>query len=122
MILSRNTGLVWLKRVSVVPLMILLAACGSDGSVIDANAIVLSWTAPSNRADGSIIEDTEISGYLVYYGKNKGSYPNQLFVNSVKVLGKDVVDISAGKYFVVVTTVDANGRKSDFSAEHELSL
>lgn len=125
MVFSRSTYLVWFKRLSAFVITLTLAACGSGGGGgegVDANTLLMSWTAPSKRADGSALQPTEISGYRIYYGTVKGIYPEKLFINTEQVVGADVADIPGGDYFIVLTTIDTNGRESDYSIEYEVSL
>jgi len=124
MVFSRSTYWVWFKRSFAFSFILILSACSSSGGgdSIGANTLLMSWTAPSQRADGSPIESTEISGYQIHYGTIQGVYPDKLFVSTEKVVGADVVDIPGGDYFIVVTTIDTNGRESDYSTEYEVSL
>jgi len=84
-----------------------------------ANILNLSWAAPAEREDGSGLNLTEISAYQVYYGTEAGNYPNKIKVDSCACSseGTQIANISPGKYHVVVTTIDTDGRESVFSAE-----
>ncbi len=76
----------------------------------------LNWTAPVARADESPISMSEIAGYRVYYGTASGEYTQQLDVNDAYI-DEVALDVVAGTYYMVITTVDVDGRESAFSNE-----
>ena len=88
---------------------------GSDGT----GSLTLEWTAPSEREDNTTLARTDIQGYRIYYSKSKGSY---LLENSVSVSGGSIQQftvpantIPSGQYFIVITTIDADGHESAYS-------
>ncbi|NOZ37665.1 MAG: hypothetical protein GXP11_06285 [Gammaproteobacteria bacterium] len=107
-------------------LMVPLVACGgsgsSDGDSAGVGSVMLSWTAPSERADATRIDPTAIAGYNVYYKTATGGYGDQVpiyiddsnNVENVQVRLEGIL-IQPGAYFVVVTTVDVDGLESVFS-------
>ena len=99
---------------SVLILILPLFACGGGGGS-GASSSLLRWEAPSDREDGTPLSPAEIAGYRVYYGTVEGIYPNQLTVIDDKLVKGDIANIPSGKYFAVVTTVDSEGRESNFS-------
>jgi len=105
------------KNLTALCVLLLLSACSSDdggGGVVLVNGV--TWTAPSARADGTILSLSEIDGYRVYYGVLEGDYPNKIEVNDPVAQQAELAGIAAGIYFVVVTTVDVDGRESEFSS------
>ncbi len=84
----------------------LLAACGGGGgsdspTVASVNTATLSWIA---------VTDPTLSGYLIYYGTNSGSYPNLLSVSkentSFVVSGLD----SGTRYYFAAAAYNAQGQ------------
>ena len=78
------------------------------------DSAVLSWDAPGNRVNGVGLPDGEISHYVVLWGQD----PEQLS-NSTEVTCQDcqdmeytVEDLSEGKWYFSVKTVDSEGRES----------
>jgi len=115
MFLLSMIGLGRLKSLSVLILILPLFACGGGGGEGGDSSGLPSWNAPSEREDGTALSPAEIAGYRVYYGTVEGVYPNQLTVIDDKLAKGDIDSIPSGKYFVVVTTIDTEGRESAFS-------
>ena len=90
--------------------------------VVDAvtGLLTLEWTAPSEREDNTALSLSEIQGYRIFYSKIKGRY---LYANSISVSGNGSVQqftipihtIPSGKYFIVMTVIDTDGRVSEYS-------
>ena len=102
-----------------------LAACSSGGDTGSAaSQALMTWVAPSEREDGTPISMTEIAGYRVYYSDAQGSYQSQFEINDPYDVDVSSVDLklASGTHYVVVTTVDTNGRESAFSKEVVLQL
>ena len=79
--------------------------------------ISLTWTAPSEREDNSAISLSEIAGYHVFVGTTKGNYPNSITINDGTATGHTFTNLPTGTYYFVVTTIDTEGRESQFSSE-----
>ncbi len=103
----------------------LVACSGGDGGLgatdatgaVSSDALNLSWVAPSEREDGSGLSLSEIAGFRVYYGTKSGDYSNTIDIDDPSVTQTVLASISSGTYFVVVTTVDTEGRESLYSSE-----
>ena len=85
---------------------------------------LVSWVSPSEREDNSPISLAEIAGYRIYYGSSQGDYPNQIDINDAYDNDVDTADLNlpAGTYYAVVTTIDTDGRESAFSEEVTLNI
>jgi len=129
--------LYYMKQISIKNLTILcaallqLSACsgGEDGggngngggggqSAVGANSgsTTVRWVAPMARADGGALLLSDIDGYRVYYGLQTRQYTNQVDVNNGAAQQVTVTD-KRGFYYFVVTTIDTDGRESQFSPE-----
>ncbi len=108
--------------------MITLAACsdgGSDGSGDSGDNVEpgtftrdISWVAPSLREDNSTpIALSEIDGYRVYYGTAAGDYQLQIDIDDSSITGYTLNLYSGVTWYVVMTTVDTDGRESLYSDE-----
>ena len=99
---------------------------GTTGSDTDNNSIAadikLSWAAPAEREDNSSISLTEIAGYQVFYGQAQGQYPNNITINDGTAVGYTFTDFPAGTYYFVVTTLDTEGRESQYSSEVVIAI
>ena len=89
---------------------------GTDKSSTVAD-INLSWAAPSAREDNSSISLSEIAGYRVFYGKTQGQYSNSISINDGTTTDYTLANLPTGTYYFVLTTLDTEGRESQFSPE-----
>lgn len=111
----------------VCALVLPLVACsggdgGGDGGVAGDTA-VLSWVAPSERADSTALSPSEIVGYRIYYGVESGIYQDPIVINDHTATQAQFSGIPSGVYYVVMTTVDTYGLESAWSApEVEVSF
>ncbi len=89
-----------------------------------APGALLSWVAPSSREDNTPISMAEIAGYRIYYGSAQGDYRDQIEINDAYANSVDPSDlgIQSGSYYMVITTVDTDGRESVFSAEVAVTI
>ena len=78
-----------------------------------SGAATLSWTAPTENADGSPL--TDLDGYRVYYGTTAGAYPNWITISNPGVTSNIVENLSSGTWYFVVTAFNQVGIESDNS-------
>jgi len=74
--------------------------------------VTLSWVAPVEREDGTPISMAEIAGYRIYYGDTEGDYSNEVDVSDGDTMQVTLRDLPAGTYYIVLTTLDMDGRES----------
>ena len=102
-----------------------LVTTGTDTGT-DKNSTVadikLSWAAPAEREDNSSISLAEIAGYMVFYGQAQGLYTNSITINDGTAVGYTFTDFPAGTYYFVVTTLDTEGRESQYSSEVVIAI
>lgn len=79
--------------------------------------VSLSWVAPVEREDGAPISMAEIAGYRIYYGTSKGGYKEQMHINDSSIMHATLSGLATGTYYMVVTTLDVDGRESTYSQE-----
>lgn len=121
------------KTIFALILSVVLAACSTeenytgsldggtgaigDGGVIleGTQSIALSWVAPVEREDGTPISMADIAGYRVYFGIREGEYTNEVDVHGSDNMQVSVDRLPTGTYYIVVTTVDSDGRESAYS-------
>ncbi len=87
---------------------------GINSTVADAK---LSWAAPAEREDSSSILLSEIAGYQVFYGKVQGQYTSSVTINDATATSYTLTNLPTGTYYLVMTTLDTDGRESQFSPE-----
>jgi hypothetical protein len=81
----------------------------------DPADINLSWVAPSTREDNTPIALSEITGYHIYYGTAPDDYTNQVDIDDGSAVQKTLTGLPSGTYYIVITTIDIDGRESLFS-------
>jgi hypothetical protein len=90
---------------------------GDGGSVPGVATASLSWVAPEQREDGSVMVLSDIAGYRIYYGVEPGNYQSQIDVSDGSAVQAQISGISRGTYYIVLTTIDVDGRESAYSPE-----
>ncbi len=79
--------------------------------------VSLSWTAPAEREDNTALSLSEIASYKIYYGSAQGQYTNSVAINDSTATGHIFTNFSSGTYYFVITTIDTDGRESQYSTE-----
>lgn len=102
-----------------------LTACGGsststnnpDGGPSLTGSISLRWDIPATRVDGTFLPSSEVYGYKIYVTNSNGSYPARPLVNITDRRTKNYTlkGLSAGTYYIYVTTYDMNGDESPLS-------
>ena len=101
----------------------LLTACGGGGGSssndnrqpVAGNGVVLSWVAPTTRADDSFLPVSELDGYRIYYGTTAGDLNVLVDLNDDSVTEYTVDTLPSGNYYFAVTAYDTEGAESDLS-------
>jgi VCBS repeat-containing protein len=88
---------------------------GADESNTPAD-ITLSWVAPAEREDNSALSLSAIAGYKVYYGTTQGQYSNSVAINDGTAVAYTFTGLPAGNNYFVLTTIDTEGRESQYSS------
>ena len=79
--------------------------------------ITLAWVAPAEREDNSALSLSAIAGYKVYFGATQGQYSESLSINDGSATGYTFNGFATGTYYFVITTIDNEGRESQYSTE-----
>jgi len=84
--------------------------------------IQISWTAPSEREDNTSLSLSEIVGYKIYYGTSQGQYSSNITVNDGTAVNYTFQNFNTDTYYFVITTLDSDGRESQYSTEIQVSI
>jgi len=95
---------------------ITITILGTNESNSPAN-ITLSWVAPVAREDNSALSLSAIAGYKIYYGTTQGQYSSSATINDGSATDYTFNNFSSATYYFVVTTIDTDGRESQYSPE-----
>jgi hypothetical protein len=97
-----------------------LSACG--GLETATPSVTASWTPPVVRANGDVLDITEISGYRLYRSTMLGGTYTEIVDIPDGTTQQVSVNLPSGTYYFVMTSYDTEGRESGFSPEMEVSL
>ena len=109
------------RHLLILLVLFQLVACNS-GTEASRGSATLSWTAPSEREDGTPIALSEIAGYRVYYGPSTGNYPHRVDIADSLAVQTILQNLPPGDYVFVVTTLDTQGRESSYSKVVSVSI
>lgn len=79
-----------------------------------AGQAVVSWTAPTERVDGTPLDN--LASYRVVWGQTSGGYIAQMQV-AAPATTYTVDGLGSGAWYFAVTAIDADGLESDYSNE-----
>lgn len=80
-------------------------------------SVSLSWAAPGERTDGSLVRHGDIVGYRIYIGQPAGSYAQAVDIDNPQVTEYTVRGLEKGEYRFAVTALDIFGNESPMSEE-----
>jgi len=103
------------------------SATSSSASVSVAGAAqtgsaLISWSAPTQRANGSSLATNEIGGYKLYYSATANGQLTPLTTLMANELSVRVDDLLVGTHYFALTTADANGLESTQSARFSITI
>lgn len=75
----------------------------------------VSWTAPTQRVDGSALDN--LAGYRVLWGTAPRNYSAEALINDPSTLTYTILELPPGTHYFAVTAFDADGLESAYSAE-----
>jgi hypothetical protein len=91
-----------------------LSAFSIEVTQVALGSLSLSWTAPTQNADGSVL--TDLAGYRIYYGTVPGNYTNQVRIDNPTVTTYLIENLLPDTYYVVATAVNSLSLESSYSA------
>lgn len=111
-----------IKKMAVVVVLVFgagvaLANAPGEREREGIRAVTLSWTAPSQRTDGSLVRNGDIVGYRVYIGESSGEHRETVHIDNPQVTGYTVRGLQQGEYRFAVTALDIFGNESPMSEE-----
>jgi hypothetical protein len=82
----------------------------------------VSWSIPSTRENGAPLQQSELSGYEVYWGRSIDSRTGIIKVRKGNVSSVTFEVQTPATYYFVVSAIDSKGRKSQLSEMVETRL
>jgi hypothetical protein len=87
---------------------------GGTGSTSNTGSATLSWSAPTENADGSAISN--LAGYRIYHGTSATSMTDVIQVPNPGISLYVVDNLAAGTHYFAITAYNTNDLESDQSA------
>jgi hypothetical protein len=84
-----------------------------SGAAIASNAVTLAWTAPTERVDGTPVDD--LTGYVIAYGPSSDNLSQSVMIDNASVDRFVFNDLEPGTYYFAVRAITAGGAESDLS-------
>jgi hypothetical protein len=84
------------------------------------SSFTLSWTPPTQNEDGTPL--TNLAGYRIYYGTTSGQYSEEVPLQSPGLTSYVIDNLTAGKYFLAMTSVNSSGMESKYTPEISFDL
>jgi hypothetical protein len=91
-----------------------LSAFSIEVVAMGSGSATLSWTAPTQRTDGSALVD--LTGFRLYWGPSHGNYTNSVELD-VGLTTYVIDGLTPATWYFVATAFDSNGIESQFSNE-----
>jgi len=82
---------------------------------IGMGTATLTWTAPTQRTDGSPL--TDLTGYRVYWGTESRTYEHSAEIDNPTVTTYVINNLGSGTHYFATTAVSADGLESEYSNE-----
>lgn len=81
---------------------------------VETSSFTLTWTAPSERVDGSPFTFSEIDYYLIEYGESPDNLDRSVQVE-IGETRYEFKGLASGTWYLAVKVVDSNGLESELS-------
>lgn len=94
----------------------------SIAPVAQTGSALISWKAPTTRADGSSLPSSQIAGYDLYHSAGTANSLRKLTSMKASELSIVVDDLDAGTHYFALTTRDVNGLESARSATFSVNI
>ena len=93
---------------------LLTTACGEG----NGNTITATWDRPTTYTDDTPLDVSQISGYVIYYGVQPGSYTTEIDIQDANTNNCVISNLPGDvTYYIVVTVKTIDGKQSNYSNE-----
>jgi hypothetical protein len=99
---------------------IALAPFSIDVLIEGTESVLLSWTAPTARANGEPL--TDLAGYRFYYGREQGNLTYRIDVSNPGLTMLEIGNLSPGEWYFVAAVYDTAGVESPLSNQAAISI
>lgn len=89
---------------------------------VSTGTLSLRWIAPTTRADGSVLDVSEIDGYCIYIGETADTLQMEVDLNDGTADSYTISDLPVGTYVVALTVYDMEGNASSYSNTVEVAV
>jgi hypothetical protein len=97
------------RTVGPFSITVVTQAPGATGTAI------LSWAAPAQYTDGTILPTDQLAAYRIYHGSSSGTLDEIAEVDAASATSHTVERLSAGTHYFAITAVTVSGMESAWS-------
>ena len=91
-------------------------------SVKEKPSVQLSWDIPSYREDGSQLDMSEISGYVLEYGDSPSGITEKHRINDAYTTQYTLPNVDINTLYARIATIDSSGLQGNFSRWTNISV
>ncbi|AUM13614.1 hypothetical protein Kalk_14810 [Ketobacter alkanivorans] len=88
---------------------------------IQARSVIVNWDAPTGRADGSMLDPQDISGYSIHVCP-EGNTAFETVAVTTGTTTETIIELIPGTYTLTVTAHDTTGLESSMSTERVFTI
>lgn len=77
-----------------------------------SQSVLLEWSIPEQRADGSALELYEIDSYVINYGADASDLSDSIIIEGASNNTAEVSELPSGVYYFSILTIDTEGQQS----------
>ncbi len=88
---------------------------GQAADITSEGNIVLTWTAPLLRENGTLLSPSELVGYQIYYTIEETGESTMIEIDDINADHYELKNLAPGTYYFAVTAVDSTGLVSQLS-------
>lgn len=82
-------------------------------SAVGTGSATLSWTAPTQNTDGSVL--TDLASYRILYGRSANALDQEISLQNASLSTYVVENLTSGAWYFTVIAVNSDGVNSEFS-------
>jgi len=94
----------------------------SIAAVVKTGSAVISWQAPTTRADGTALAAAKFAGYDLYHSDSSANGLTKLTSLNANELNIVVDDLAVGTHYFALTTRDVDGLESAKSTTFSVNI
>jgi len=91
-------------------------------TVIALPSVLLNWTTPTLREDGSLMAQSEIAGYVIQHGPTSTDLSTTIHIGGGLTTSYTLTGVQSSTLFLRIATIDSTGQQGQFSSAISLAI